>query len=146
MALPRVVVDTGCLIALVSDWHERHDDVRTALEGYLDAKHRLAVAAHSLIEAYAVLTRLPAPYRLAPAAAHELIRKNFDRAVTAALSKEDHWRLLEAAAARGIAGGRTYDFLIAHAATTLAPCVLLTLNARHFGAFDAPGVTIVEPR
>ena len=40
----------------------------------------LAVAAHALVETYAVLTRLPAPHRLAPADAWTLIDTNFARA------------------------------------------------------------------
>ena len=140
-----VVVDASCMLALVASWHERHEAVRVALERLLSTKHRLAVSAHSLVEAYAVLTRLPAPYRVSPDVAHDLIRKNFGRADVAALTSNGYWSLLERNAARGVAGGRSYDALIAQAASTVAPCVLLTLNARHFGPLDTPGVTIAEP-
>jgi len=133
------------MIALVASWHERHPAVRDSLEGLLAEGHRLAVSAHSLVEAYAVLTRLPAPYRVAPAAAHDLIQKNFANASVAPLTASGYWRLLQNCAKHGVAGGRSCDALIAHAAQRFAPCLLLTLNARHFAALDAPGITVIEP-
>jgi hypothetical protein len=98
-----------------------------------------------LVEAYAVLTRLPAPYRLTHADAFELLHKNFAAAELAALAPAQLWTLIECAAGAKVGGGRTYDALIAETVALLAPCDLLTLNAKHFAGSDAPGVTIVDP-
>jgi toxin FitB len=140
-----LVLDTSCMIALVAAWHEHHDVVTQAIDHYLEGRHRLAVVAHSLVEAYAVMTRLPAPFRVAPAVAHDLISANFAALPVAALSAQEHVELLAFLRDRGIAGGRSYDALLARAAEKLAPCVLLTLNARHFSELDAPGLTIAVP-
>lgn len=147
MAKPRtsLVLDTSCIIALVAAWHERHGEVTRTVEHYLEGRHRLAAVAHSLVEAYAVLTRLPPPFRLAPAAAHELVSRNFGALPLAALTAKETVDLLAFSQERRIAGGRTHDALLARAAAKLAPCVLLTLNARHFATLDVTGVTVVVP-
>ncbi len=138
-----VVVDTSCIVALVASWHEHHAVVVAALERHLRARRRLGVAAHCLAEAYSVLTRLPPPYRLAPKTAYGVLAQNFVSADVASLSSTDYWQLIEACSEAGAGGGRCYDALIARAAQELAPCVLVTLDPRHF--VDAPGVTIEAP-
>ena len=70
-------LDTSCLIAAVCGWHEQHRVAAAEIGRRLDRGERLSVAAHALTEAYAVLTRLPAPHRLSPADAWELLRANF---------------------------------------------------------------------
>jgi predicted nucleic acid-binding protein len=64
--VPAFAVDTSCIVAAVCSWHEHHAAAAAAIEARYEAGDRLAVAAHGLVEAYAVLTRLPAPHRLAP--------------------------------------------------------------------------------
>ena len=74
-----------------------------ALERRLTAGDRLVVAAHALVEAYAVLTRLPAPHRLAPADAWALLAANFvSGAEIAALSGSAQVALLRKLSHAGI--------------------------------------------
>src|SRR6266508_3274050 len=80
-------LDTSCMVAAVCTWHERHLAAVGAIERRLERGGRLAIAAHALVETYAVLTRLPAPHRLAPADAWALVKANFvDSATVVALS------------------------------------------------------------
>ena len=65
------------MVAAVCSWHERHAVVAAELERRLAARGRLAIPAHALVEAYAVLTRLPAPHRIAPADAWAVLSANF---------------------------------------------------------------------
>ena len=60
---PVVSIDTSCLIALVWAEHEHHSATTTIVSQRLDAGAELALAGHALLEAYSVLTRLPAPHR-----------------------------------------------------------------------------------
>jgi predicted nucleic acid-binding protein len=69
-------VDTSCIIAAVGGWHRHHPGAAAEIERCLEGHERLATAAHALAEAYAVLTRLPAPHRLAPADALALLEGN----------------------------------------------------------------------
>ncbi len=104
----------------------------------------MMTAAHAVAESYAVLTRLPAPHRLSPADALTLIESNFiDGAV--ALDVSGYRTLLRRAGAEGIAGGRTYDALIAECALQAKAAALLTFNARHFNNHEAAGMRVVVP-
>lgn len=105
----------------------------------------LAVAAHALAETYAVLTRLPAPHRLAPADAWAFISANFvKRRTVVTLSASAHVALLGRLAKAGIGGARTYDAIIGACASQASVDTLLTFNRKHFE--PAPdGVAVVEP-
>lgn len=137
-------VDTSCIVACVCSWHVHHAQAVAAIEARLAAGEKMLSAAHALAEAYAVLTRLPAPHRLSPADAMALIEGNFfDDAV--ALDADGYRALLRRAGTEGIAGGRTYDALIAECAVLAKAAVMLTFNARHFSHLEAAGVRVVVP-
>ncbi|MBI2754086.1 MAG: PIN domain-containing protein [Betaproteobacteria bacterium] len=139
-------VDTSCIIAAVCAWHQRHREAAAQVERRLVARQRLATAAHALAEAYAVLTRFPAPHRLSPADALALLEGNFiDGVRIVALDADGYRSLLRRAAKEGISGGRTYDAVIAECALKAKASVLLTFNAGHFANLDASGVRIVVP-
>jgi len=126
-------LDTSCIVAAVSAWHEQHRVAAAEIERRLESGERLSVAAHALSEAYAVLTRLPAPHRLAPADAWEVLRANFsDGVLVVALSARQQVRLLHRLAKEGVSGGRTYDAVIGECAVRAGASTLLTFNKRHF--------------
>jgi len=133
------------MVAAVCGWHVRHAAAAAEIERRLDRGERMAIAAHAIAEAYAVLTRLPPPHRLAPADAWTLVRTNFvDNAALVTLDAPAYVAVLEQRAGAGVGGGRTYDGLIAACAAASHARALVTFNRRHF---DPPpdGVTIVEP-
>jgi predicted nucleic acid-binding protein len=104
----------------------------------------MIVAAPALIEAYSVLTRLPAPHRLSPADASSLIELNFVRTVkVVTLGPEDYASILRGAPAAGISGGRIYDAIIAACAHRGNAQELLTLNESHFRSLARPGLAVV---
>ena len=138
-------LDTSCMVAAVCSWHERHAAAAAEIERRLDRGEQLTIAAHAVVETYAVLTRLPAPHRLAPADAWTLVRVNFvEHASLVTLSGPAHVTLLAGLAAAGTGGGRAYDAVIAACASQANARALLTFNRRHFDPPPA-GVTIVEP-
>jgi predicted nucleic acid-binding protein len=133
------------MVAAVCGWHARHAAAAAEIERRLDRGERMAIAAHAIAEAYAVLTRLPPPHRLAPADAWTLVRTNFvDQADLVTLDAQASVTVLEELAAVGVGGGRTYDGLIAACAQASRARALLTFNSRHF---DPPprGVAVIEP-
>ena len=105
----------------------------------------LLLAAPALAEAYAVLTRMPAPFRLSSVDALGLLRANFGKAWTVTLATSDYWRMLGRAPEESIAGGRTYDALTAACAHKVKAAELLTLNLRHFEQFAGDGLRVVDP-
>jgi len=139
-------VDTSCIIAAVCGWHKHHGEAAAEIERRLEAKERLATAAHALAEAYSVLTRLPAPHRLAPADALALLEGNFiEGARVIALDADGYRTLLQRAGREGISGGRTYDAIIAECAIKAGAAVLLTFNTAHFRSLEPGPVRVVVP-
>lgn len=143
--MPAFTLDTSCMIAAVCTWHEHHVAAVTEINRRLEDGKRLAVPASALVEAYAVLTRLPAPHRLSPGDAWALVDASFiEPATVVALTRIVYVRLLRRIAKQTIAGGRTYDAVIAECARQARAEVLLTFNPRHF---DPPpqGVSVIDP-
>lgn len=133
------------MIAAVCTWHEHHAAAITEIETRLDRGERLAVPAPALVEAYAVLTRLPSPHRLSPADAWALVEANFvEHSTVVALTGKAYARLLRRLAKQTVAGGRTYDGVIAECARRARAQALLTFNRRHFDLPPA-GVSVIEP-
>ena len=140
-----VALDSSCLVAIVSEWHEQHAVTISAVERRLDASARLVLPAHALAEAYCVLTRLPAPYRLSAADAWRLLAGFEKESETVALDGPEYWSLLRRALDDGIYGGRIYDAIIAACARKGGARELLTLNAKHFEPFADEPLRVSSP-
>ena len=135
------------MIAAVCSWHEQHDKAVRELQKRLSGTEEMIVAAPALIEAYAVLTRLPAPHRISPAEALTLLETNFFRgAKIATLDAARYRSLLRSSPDTGIAGGRVYDAVIAACARKAKARTLLTFNETHFASLGGPNLEIVVPR
>ena len=62
-----------------------------------------------------------------------------------ALDGRSYRSLLRGAPENGIAGGRTYDAVIAACALKVKGATLLTFNASHFSSFAARGLEVIVP-
>ena len=139
----RVLIDSNCIVAAALPVHEHHAPTLDDLSRRRAAGQVFVVAAHSLVEAFAVLTRLPAPYRLSAADALAVLDRNWSRVEPVALTAAESWRALKGAAQSGVTGGRTYDSLIAACARKAKADELLTWNVRHFAM--SPGTHAITP-
>ena len=140
-------LDTSVIVAGLLAWHEAHRPALRALVAAAAPRGaRLLVPAPALVEAYAVMTRLPAPHRLAPADALHLLVGSFrHRADVVPLAETETWQFLDETAGRGVAGGRTYDALILRCALKGGATRLLTLDRRDFERLDLAGIELVVP-
>lgn len=137
-------VDSSVLIAAVSSWHEDHERCLGALDSLL-AEPPVVLPQHALIESYSVLTRLPAPHRLAPETAHALLERTLSGVTEiAALPPEASWHFLDDLRDTETAGGAVYDALIVHCAIAAGADRILTLNTRHFERLRQSEVDVVE--
>lgn len=145
--MTRFLPDTSCMVAALCSWHEHHERSARELERRLEAGEVLAVSAPTLVETYAVLTRLPSPHRLSPTDSLALLEANFlgDTVETVALEAEEYVRLLRSAPERGIAGGRTYDAVIVACAVAARADVILTFNERQFSQLADQSLQVVIP-
>ena len=118
-----LTADTSVLVAAFAAWHDHHGVA-------LPAVNRLqAVVAHCLLETYSVLTRLPAPHRMAAAGISRQLHATFQRHRVLGLSPEEQRNLVATCAAQGVSGGSVYDAMIALTCAR-ANAKLLTLDAR----------------
>ena len=73
-----VGVDTSVIVAAVHANHPVHLPSARWLDTAFDV-HAVVVAHHSILEAYAVLTRLPAQYRVSPSEAEIVLRETLEK-------------------------------------------------------------------
>lgn len=138
----RVAADTSVLVAAFLSWHESHGPAAEALGAALAAS-ALILPAPVLVETFAVLTRLPAPHRLAPEAALDLLRTNLGHLPQSpAPSGRRLWELLDRLTAAGIRGGAVYDAIVAASAVAGGATKLLTLNLREFERVSPEGLEV----
>lgn len=142
--MTRYLLDTSCLVAAVCTWHEHHEATAADIARRRALGQQLVLAAPSLVETYAVLTRLPPPHRLGAADAWALLDGNWRDVNVAALTARESWKIVGAAAAGDIRGGQTYDAVIAACARKAHVAELVTWNLAHFGRVKGD-LTIVAP-
>lgn len=140
--MSRFLLDTSCLVAAVSPWHVHHAATLRELERRAEAGDTAVLAAHSLAEAFSVLTRLPAPHRLRPEDALRLLEANWSGSPLVALAAAQYWPVLRRCRKLGIAGGAVYDALIAAVARKARVAAVLTWDVDGFERFleDVPAV------
>jgi predicted nucleic acid-binding protein len=129
----RVFFDTSVLVAAMVASHPAHQLALMRLQKIKDGTDYGIVAAHSVAELYAILTRLPVQPRITSAIAQQLIKHNvIDICEVIALSNQDYATLVDHLADVGIIGGATYDALILHAAALAHVDQIITLNEKDF--------------
>lgn len=124
--------------------HPLHAPASTWLDNAF-TEHEVVVAHHSIVESYAVLTRLPAKYRLTPSEAEMVLRETLrNNASLAPFVAESVWQTLGSFVDAPAAGGETYDAFIINLLASSGVEAIVTYNAREFRRL-AQGVRIVQP-
>lgn len=122
------------VVAAFATWHSAHEEaaniVRTAPR----------LPAHAGLEAFSVLTRLPRPNRASPADVRAFLARAFP-GQWLALSGDGVAGLIDELARLGIAGGSSYDALIAATARSVG-AVLVTRDLRAKSTYDLLGVEV----
>lgn len=127
-----LLLDTSAAIALAQPNHSAHEAVIGRVRGLT-----LGLAGHAAVETYSVLTRLPGSQRVSGEVAARIIGRNFP--ATHHLSGETD--VLSALSSAGIAGGASYDGIVALAAKD-AGVRLLTCDRRAMTTYARLGVDV----
>lgn len=127
-----IALDSSVIVAALRSIDDRHDQAMRSLQRALEDPEKIVVPVHSVVETYAVITRIPPPHRMAPADAESLLRKTFASIKLAPLSSRSLWPLLGALAGAELGGGITYDAIILRSAEDAGATVLLTLNPEDY--------------
>ena len=129
----RILLDTSVFVVAMVQGHPAHALALPWLQRLRVGTDTGLVAAHSLAETYAILTKLPVQPRISPAVAQQLIKHNIlDVCEVVFLSDKDYVALIEHLSQLGIVGGAIYDALILHAAAIANADQVVTLNERDF--------------
>jgi len=102
------------------------------------AGSRVAIA-HTLAESYSTLTRSPAPFRLSPTQAWQLLDDAFPEEPLT-LSGQGYRQVLQLVSDRGIVGGAIYDLVIAMTAVE-ADALLISRDRRAAGNYALLGAS-----
>jgi predicted nucleic acid-binding protein len=122
--------DTSVLVAAFYGDHVHHEASLAVLTRY--SKTEAACGAHSLVEVYSALTRMPGKHRVGGEQALLFIGSIRERLTVVGLTPPEYVTLLESAAAKGITGGTIYDALLAACALKAGAGKLFTWNLRHY--------------
>jgi predicted nucleic acid-binding protein len=131
----KVLLDTSILVAAVLDQHVFHTAAIAVLDRVQRGKDAGIISAHSLAEMYAILTKLPPPFRHSPEQALLSIEENVVKYFEImGLTGNDYTVLVREAALAGIRGGTIYDAVLLKSAAKSDVDRIYTLNQRHFQA------------
>lgn len=124
--------------------------MRVPYRGYNGSKPRPdsgVIAAHSLVEVYAILTRLPLQPRISPRLAQQLIQQNIlDVCEIVTLGQGEYQTLIDHLVVNNIQGGTTYDALILHTIAHAAIDQIITFNLNDFRrVYPSLATKLVEP-
>jgi predicted nucleic acid-binding protein len=123
-------VDTSVLVPVFILGHIHHER-SFALFSKADINSS-GCAAHSLVEVYATLTRIPGKHRASAEQALLFLEAIEERFRPVALDVAEYRATIREAAAFGVAGGTSYDALIGACARKAKAEVLYTWNLQHF--------------
>jgi predicted nucleic acid-binding protein len=145
-SISSTAIDTSVIVSALLSWHEQHQTASAALAELLGSGSELILPLHSLIEAYAVMTRLPPPHRLSAKDALDLLEGSFQsRSHLVGLAGDEGWDLLRELSRRNLIGGASYDSLILTSAQKGGARKILTFNRAHFERIGIEGIEIVVP-
>lgn len=129
----KVLFDSSVFVAAFLQSHPSHQPSLQWLSAVRSGAISLVISSHKLAEIYAVITRLPPPFTVAPSIVWRLVEANvLPHATVRTLSRAGYERVLKRAAEEGHQGGILYDALIADVARRKRVDLLVTLNQRHF--------------
>ena len=137
--------DTSVLVAGLIDFGETSRPAQKVMTAIAEGKLRAPQTAwHCCLETYAVSTRLPEEYRLAPKEALQLIEEEIlARFRVRQLPDRARRAFLSSAVDERAVGGRIYDAHIAEVARVARVSTVVTDNRRHFTGLLRHGIHVV---
>lgn len=143
----KVLFDTSVLIAGSMQLHSDHQRALVWMEKARNGQIEAVVSAHTLAEVYSVMTRIPVPQQVSPSNALRIIERNIVGLMQIiALTGDEYIDLIRHLSQTGIAGGATYDAVIACAAAKAQVDHILTLNTKDFQrVYPALAASVITP-
>ncbi|MBI4664421.1 MAG: PIN domain-containing protein [Verrucomicrobia bacterium] len=131
-------LDTNVPVAACVAEHEHHARALPLVESVHQAKAEGFISAHSLLETYSILTRLPRSPRISPSQAATLVQENvINHFTVVALTAKEYGELAARLGRNSIIGGQAYDALHLECAEKCGAEQIYTFNVRHFAGLAA---------
>lgn len=124
--------DSSLVVAAFASWHRTHLAARQALD------EGLHLIDHCALEAYSVLTRLPAPHRAPVDVVRDFLAARFSEPLLR-LSSKEYRQFLVHLPEQGVSGGAAYDALVAATAAAHG-ALLITCDRRAVPIYERYGV------
>jgi predicted nucleic acid-binding protein len=122
--------DTSVLVPVFYGNHVHHGASLDLFVQY--EKTTGCCGAHTLVEVFSTLTRMPGKHRISAEQAMLFIGGIRERLAIVALTGDEYLQTLEASAGRGIVGGGICDALLAQCALKVEAKTIYTWNVRHY--------------
>lgn len=126
----KAFLDTSVLVSVFRGEHPHH---AASLALFIQlGKERGCCGAHSLLELFSTITRMPGKSRITPDEAMLFLAEVRKRLSIIDLDAEAYWTAIEAAANLNITGAAIHDALLAECALKAGAEVIYTWNLKHF--------------
>jgi predicted nucleic acid-binding protein len=140
----KIGIDSCILVAGVHANHPLHAVAANWLIRNIPL-HELIVTHHSILEAYAILTRLPGEFRIDGIEARQLLESTIrPNMIIAKFDAASIWDYITALVNQSSTGGHSYDAFIAEILINHGIDAIATFNTKHFIRF-APQISIIDP-
>jgi len=134
----KAFLDTSVLMPVFYGEHEHHE---ASLDLYVGlSKADACCGAHSLVEVYSPVSRMPGKHRVSADQALLFVDDILERLTVVSLTLEEQTNTLRSFAALGVVGGTIYDAMLAGCAPKAGAEIIFTWNMRHYAQFG-PEVT-----
>jgi predicted nucleic acid-binding protein len=138
----KAFLDTSVLVPVFYGDHAHH---AASLDLFTKFPQKdVCCGAHSLVEVYSTLTRMPGKHRISGEQGMLFINDIRQRMTVISLSADDYGDMLEKFTSIGIVGGAIYDALLAACALKAKAETLFTWNIRHYGQFGPDIMRILK--
>ncbi len=137
----KAFLDTSVLVPVFYGDHQHHAASLDLFTRF--PKKEIGCGAHSLLEVYATLTRMPGKHRISSEQGMLFISDIRERLTVVALTADEYGDMLQTFTSLGIVGGTIYDALLAACARKAKAKALFTWNTRHYAQFGAEVLSIL---
>jgi predicted nucleic acid-binding protein len=129
----KAFLDTSVLVPVFYGDHQHHAASLDLFTRF--PKTDVGCGAHSLLEVYSTLTRMPGKHRISSEQGMLFISNIRERLTVVALTADEYCDMLQTFTALGVVGGTIYDALLAACAQKAKAQALFTWNTRQYGQF-----------
>ena len=138
----KAFLDTSILVPVFYGDHVHH---AASLDLFIRfPKKDVCCGAHSLLEVYSTLTRMPGKHRIRSEHGMLFITNIRERLTIVSLNADEYGDMLQKFTSLGIVGGAIYDAFLATCALKAKAETLFTWNIRHYGQFGAEVTRILK--